>query len=98
MKLRARTSRKKQTTVVQYYVQYDRMTAPPTQVDMNYSRPSYDSAEAVLDGPYVIQKIESRVVLAMNRLDVVPGSVRIVEKRVDGPIRKRTAAQASSAA
>lgn len=98
MKLRARTSRKKQTTVVRYYVQYDRMTAPPTQVGMNYSRPSYDSTEAVLDGPYDIQTIERKVTNALHRSDVVPDSVKIVEKRVDGPIRKRTAEPSASAA
>lgn len=97
MKTTSRNSHKKATTVTQYYVQYDRMLSPPTQMGVNYSRPAYDHTEPVLDGPYRIQKIESRVVLAMNRLDIVPGSVRIIEKRVDGPVRKRSMCSTTAA-
>lgn len=97
MKLRARRSRKLQTALVRYYVQFDRRVGPDTQVGMNYGSPTHH-VETVTDGPYSIQKIEGRVVMAMNRRDVILDSVRIIEKKVDGPVRRRTIDHAAATA
>jgi len=98
VKLRAKRSTwKSVSTEILYFVQYDRIIAPPTNVGLNYSRP-LQHVESVTEGPFDDKVLERRIVMTMNRVDVVPESVQVVEMKVDGQWKSRSREQHVSAA
>lgn len=97
MKLRAKRSTwKPSATITEYYVQYDKLTMF-TQFDGTRFVCAYESKDETI-GPFDEKKLESKIVMVMNRRDVVLESIRVVEKKVDGALKRRTFEQVFSAA